>query len=45
MNLPLCHRTPPHTKIDESVLRVNSRGERYFNALLGVWDMEFRPTM
>jgi hypothetical protein len=33
MDLPLHLRTPPHTKVDESVLRRNSRGERYFNAL------------
>lgn len=33
MDLPPYFRTRPHTKVDESVLRRNSRGERYFNAL------------
>ncbi|EDZ98853.1 hypothetical protein BH160DRAFT_5850 [Burkholderia sp. H160] len=33
MDSPLYFLTPPHTKVDESVLRRNSRGERCFNAL------------
>jgi hypothetical protein len=35
LDLPPYFRTPSHTKVDESVLRRNSRGERYFSALCG----------
>lgn len=39
VDLPPCFRTRYHTKIDDSALRLNSRGERYFNALCGCFSL------
>ncbi|MFC0691986.1 competence protein ComJ [Paraburkholderia humisilvae] len=39
LDLPPYFATPSHTKVDESVLRRNSGGERYFGALCGCFSL------